>query len=328
MKIIRETAEFALINHYFKKLTDSRDDVVVGIGDDAALLRVADGMLLAVSMDTLVSGVHFFEDVSPEALGHKALAVNLSDLAAMGAEPAWATLALTLPEVNESWVSAFCRGFAGLAKQYGVQLVGGDTTRGPLSVTVQVHGFVPQPLSMRRDGAQVGDDIYLTGSLGDAALALKLLKTDRSALAELPMLQKRLERPQPRVEAALALRHLAHSAIDLSDGLLADLGHILKLSGVGATLELARIPLSSEVAAEVATQKDWRFIVAGGDDYELCVTLPETARAEVAKIAADLDLNITRIGQIEAQPGLRCLDNCSRDWQPPQLGFDHFADEC
>ncbi|MES9865870.1 MAG: thiamine-phosphate kinase [Candidatus Thiodiazotropha sp. LLP2] len=325
MKITRETAEFALINRYFKKLTKSRDDVVLGIGDDAALLKVPDGMTLAVSMDTLVSGIHFFEDVTPEYLGHKALAVNLSDLAAMGAAPAWVTLSLTLPEVNETWVYDFCRGFAGLAKQYDVQLIGGDTTKGPLSISVQVHGFVPQHLAMRRDAARVGDDIYVTGTLGDAALALKHLKDNQlKSPLSLPLID-RLERPQPRVEAGVALRHLAHSAIDLSDGLLADLGHILSLSGVGASLALEKIPLSSEVASVVDLHRDWSLTVSGGDDYELCVTLPEAGRAEVAEISCRLGLAITRIGKIEKQPGLRCRESNGNIWSPPHLGFDHFS---
>jgi thiamine-monophosphate kinase len=325
MKITPETTEFALINRYFKELTHPRDDVMLGIGDDAALLKVPDGMTLAVSMDTLVSGIHFFEQVAPETLGYKALAVNLSDLAAMGASPAWVTLSLTLPEVNETWIYQFCRGFAGLAKQYNVQLIGGDTTRGPLSISVQIHGFVAQHLAMRRDGARVGDDIYVTGTLGDAALALKQLQQDQtnrpSAVAGL----NRLERPQPRVEAGLALSHLAHSAIDLSDGLLADLGHILSLSGAGATVELDKIPLSNEVASVVRAERDWSIAVAGGDDYELCVTLPQADRAEVADIAAGLGLPITRIGQIAAQPGLRCLESNGNSWSPLHLGFDHFS---
>ncbi|MES9942589.1 MAG: thiamine-phosphate kinase [Candidatus Thiodiazotropha sp. 6PLUC2] len=323
MKIVRETTEFALINRYFKKLTNSREDVVLGIGDDAALLEVPDDMSLAVSMDTLVSGIHFFEQVAPESLGHKALAVNLSDLAAMGADPAWVTLSLTLPEVDETWVYEFCRGFAGLANQYGVQLIGGDTTRGPLSISVQVHGFVPQHLAMRRGGARVGDDIYVTGTLGDAAFALKQLKQSKSPSALAPL--ERLERPQPRVEAGLALRHLAHSAIDLSDGLLADLGHILSLSGVGATLQLETIPLSAEVASAMGLHRDWSLIVAGGDDYELCVTLPASDREEVAEIASGLGLFITRIGQIEKQQGLRCRDSNGDHWSPAHLGFDHFS---
>jgi thiamine-monophosphate kinase len=326
MKISQETAEFALIRSYFSTLTDSRGDVVLGIGDDAALLRVPSGMVLAASVDTLVCGVHFFEDVSPETLGHKVLAVNLSDLAAMGAEPAWVTLALTLPEENESWLYEFCRGFAGLAKQYGVQLVGGDTTRGPLSITVQAHGFVPDDLAMRRDGARAGDDIYVTGTLGDAALAVKCLKQEQLPKMSAQGLIQCLERPQPRIEAGCALRHLAHSAIDISDGLLADLGHILSMSEVGASIELDRIPLSPLVASTVDSQRDWSLVVSGGDDYELCVTLAPENRGDVARIANQLDLPITRIGRIEPQPGIRCVESDGRSWAPSSLGYDHFTE--
>jgi thiamine-monophosphate kinase len=324
MKSVQETTEFELINRYFRQLTLAREDVVLGVGDDAALMKCPDDMMLAVSMDSLVSGVHFFADTAPAALGHKALAVNLSDLAAMGADPAWVTLALTLPEVSEPWLYEFCQGFAGLAERYQVSLVGGDTTRGPLAVTVQVHGFVPNGFAMRRDGAEVGDDIYVTGTLGDAALALQQLKQGLSQQAVNAAIVERLERPQPRVEAGLALRHLAHSAIDLSDGLLADLGHILTLSGVGASLALDRIPRSSAVDAVIRSEEDWSLVAAGGDDYELCVTLPSVCRAEVAGIAQRLDLAITRIGSIESEMGLRCIDQKGHAWSPSRLGFDHF----
>jgi thiamine-monophosphate kinase len=325
MANLQETPEFALIRRYFSSLSCSRDDVILGVGDDAALLQVPSGMMLAVSVDTLVSGVHFLADVSPESLGHKALAVNLSDLAAMGAEPAWVTLALTLPEVNESWIAAFSRGFAELARQHGVQLIGGDTTRGPLSITVQVQGLLPLNSVLRRDGALPGDDIYVTGTLGDAALALDWLKGVQPGVSDPQPLVQRLEWPQPRVEAGCALRDLAHSAIDLSDGLLADLGHVLTKSCVGACLELGRIPLTPQVASKVREQGKWFYVLSGGDDYELCVTLPQSCREDVAEIARELDLPITRIGQIEEQLGLRCIDKDGRPWLPSDLGYDHFS---
>ncbi|MCG8486261.1 MAG: thiamine-phosphate kinase [Chromatiales bacterium] len=324
MKIDKETPEFALINQYFKQLTTPRQDVVLGIGDDAALLQVPEESLLVVSVDTMVSGVHFFEDVAADALGHKALAVNLSDMAAMGAEPSWATLALTLPEVDEQWIADFCRGFAGLANRYNVSLIGGDTTRGPLSVTVQIHGVVPKHQAMRRAGARVGDDIYVTGTLGDAALGLRVLESAQALTADQQTLVNRLERPQPRVEAGLALRQLAHSAIDLSDGLLADLGHILTQSGVGASLQLEQLPLSAELISVMGDDMDWSRVVSAGDDYELCLTLPAACREEVAAVARQLSLPITRIGSIEAEPGLRCFDKPGKPWHSPQLGFDHF----
>ncbi|MEJ2620242.1 MAG: thiamine-phosphate kinase [Candidatus Thiodiazotropha sp.] len=324
MKIENESPEFTLINQYFKQLTTPRQDVVLGIGDDAALLQVADGMLLATSVDTLVAGVHFFDDVAADALGHKSLAVNLSDMAAMGAEPTWVTLALTLPELDEQWIAGFCRGFAELANRYNVSLVGGDTTRGPLSITVQVYGVVPKNRVMRRCGAQVGDDIYVTGSLGDAALGLRLLASAKILSAGQKAMVDRLERPEPRVEVGLALRHLANSAIDLSDGLLADLGHILTASHVGASLQLDQLPLSSLVTSEIEEEMDWSQVVSAGDDYELCLTLPEAYRNEVAAVARQLSLPISRIGHIEADSGLRCFDGQGKPWRSERLGFDHF----
>ncbi|MCU7904488.1 MAG: thiamine-phosphate kinase [Candidatus Thiodiazotropha sp. (ex Epidulcina cf. delphinae)] len=321
----RATAEFDIIRRYFSALTPSRDDVDLGIGDDAALLLAPRGMGLALSIDTLVAGVHFFPDVSPASLGYKALAVNLSDLAAMGAEPAWATLALTLPQIDESWIAAFSQGFAALAGQYGVQLVGGDTTYGPMSITVQVQGFVPAGEGLRRSGARAGDDIFVTGSLGDAALALNRLQRGLPEPPDAVLLKERLERPQPRVEAGLALRDVATSAIDISDGLLADLGRVLEASGVGARLELVNIPLSKAVAAEVHATGDWSIGVAGGDDYELCFTLPPGRRSQVNELSGRLNLSMTRIGRIEETPGLRCFGMDGGLWAPSHDGYEHFS---
>jgi thiamine-monophosphate kinase len=318
-------SEFDLIQHYFTGLTESRSDVSLGIGDDGALLLVPEKMELVVSIDTLVSGVHFFADVSPEALGHKALAVNLSDLAAMGAEPAWVTLALTLPDVDESWLKGFVQGFANLARQHNVALVGGDTTRGPLAITVQAHGWVPLGKALRRDGARAGDDIYVTGVLGDAALCL-LASQEPRAEQMVESLRDRLERPQPRIEAGLALRGLATSAIDLSDGLTADLGHILQASSLGATVSMAQLPLSESVSHWVQQEGSWTTVLAGGDDYELCFTAAPAHRDEIDKIGQTLGLLISRIGNIESQPGLRIVQRDGELWQGSVGGFDHFAD--
>ncbi len=326
MTLRHETPEFALIRRYFSHLTPSRSDVLLGIGDDAALTRPPAGCVLATSVDTLVAGVHFLETVSPEALGHKALAVNLSDLAAMGADPAWVTLALTLPEIDNRWLQGFARGFSQLALAYGVQLIGGDTTRGPLSLTIQVQGFLPDGRGIRRDGARVGDDIYVTGTLGDAALALHRLKHDLTEEPGIEALLLRLERPHPRVAVGLAVRDMAHSAIDLSDGLAADLGHILESSGVGARVELSRLPCSAPVAEFIRARDDWSLAVAGGDDYELCLTLPEACRPEMAGLSHSLGLPITRIGRIEDTPGLRWYDETGRLWKPDRSGFDHFSE--
>ncbi|MEW8028914.1 MAG: thiamine-phosphate kinase [Candidatus Thiodiazotropha sp.] len=320
----RDISEFDLINDYFADMTSPRGDVALGIGDDAALLRVPQGKDLAVSVDTLVAGVHFFHDVSPVDLGHKVLAVNLSDLAAMGAEPAWATLAVTLPGIDDLWISEFCRGFSELAAHYNLQLVGGDTTSGPLSITVQVQGLLPMGKGLTRSGARVGDDIYVTGTLGDAALAL-VCKREGGNREEMQHLLQRLERPLPRVEAGIALRGFASSAIDISDGLAADLGHVLKSSGVGARVELDRIPLSPSVRASLRESKDWSIVIAGGDDYELCFTLPSVHRDRVAAIARRTGVAMTRIGVIEAQSDLHCLLPDGSLWSPARTGYEHFS---
>jgi thiamine-monophosphate kinase len=320
--------EFALIRTYFSAVGAPRGDVQLGVGDDCALLRVPPGQQLAVSIDTLVAGVHFLPDGDPEALGHKCLAVGLSDLAAMGAEPAWATLALTLPAAlpreSPDWLPAFARGFGRLAAAHGVALIGGDTTRGPLSITVQVHGLVPDGVDIRRGGARPGDLICVSGTLGDAGLALRQLLAGgvpESALWE------RLERPTPRVALGLALRGLASAMIDCSDGLAADLGHILEASGVGAELDLAALPLDGAVAATVARTGDWGLPLASGDDYELCFCLPTEHRERLPELAARGGCTLTPIGWILATPGLVCRapDGTRVDLQRP--GFDHFTEE-
>jgi thiamine-monophosphate kinase len=320
--------EFALIRSYFSAVGAPRADVPLGVGDDCALLRVPPGQQLAVSIDTLVAGVHFLQDGDPEALGHKCLAVGLSDLAAMGAEPAWATLALTLPaalpRASPDWLPAFARGFGHLAATHGVALVGGDTTRGPLSITVQVHGLVPEGDGVQRGGARPGDLICVSGTLGDAGLALRQLLAGE---VPGPALRARLERPTPRVALGLALRGLASAMIDCSDGLAADLGHILEASGVGAELDLAALPLDGAVAAAVARTGDWGLPLASGDDYELCFCLPARFREQLPEIVARGGCNLTPIGRILATPGLVCRapDGTRVDLQRP--GFDHFAPE-
>jgi len=313
-------SEFDLIDRYFTGL-DRREGVLLGVGDDAALLASPDGgEALVVTIDTLVSGIHFDPACDPAALGHKLLAVSLSDLAAMGAEPLWATLALTLPSADEAWLDGFSAGLVTLAQEHGVALVGGDTTRGPLTLTLQAAGRVPPEQALRRSGARPGDAIYVTGTLGDAALALR----DPTDLAdgERSRLRARLERPTPRVAAGLALRGLASAAIDISDGLAADLGHVLDASRVGATVELAVLPLSSPLQQIVATG-DWALPLAGGDDYELCFTLPEGRTAELEQL--DLGVEFTRIGTVDTEPGLRLLAPDGSPYQPAQAGYDHFG---
>lgn len=315
------TSEFDLIRRFFTEQSIQRADVPLGIGDDAALLSPPSGQQLAVSVDTLIAGVHFPLDTAAQAVGHKSLAVNLSDLAAMGAEPAWATLALSVPEVNDQWLSNFAKGFFTLASEHNVQLVGGDTTRGPLSITVQVTGFVPQGQALTRSGAQPGDGVYLTGSIGDAGLGLRLLQAQSTVSDDAAeTLIHRLDYPTPRIVAGLGLRGRASSAIDVSDGLVADLGHVLMASGVGADIQIDLLPFSTAYQSH-ASAGDWQAAVSAGDDYELCFTLP--AGQETTALA-ELDCTCTRIGEISTVPGLRWRDADGQTRHVGRAGFDHF----
>jgi thiamine-monophosphate kinase len=320
-------SEFQLIERYFTRLTPARDDVALGVGDDCALLTVPEGRQLAVSIDTLVEARHFSPGADPEALGHKSLAVNLSDLAAMGAEPAWVTLALTLPAADPDWLTAFARGFGELARQYGVQLVGGDTTKGPLSITVQVHGFVPTGQALRRDGARAGDLVYVSGTLGDAGLALLAEQGLHVNSDQRAFLRERLHRPTPRLETGLALRGLASAAIDLSDGLGSDLRHICAGSGLGATLQADRLPVSPAVAEYMAGSGDWALPLSAGDDYELCFTVPSERQGDIEILAAGLPCALTRIGVMEARAGLRVVLPDGRETDAIPSGYDHFAND-
>jgi thiamine-monophosphate kinase len=317
--------EFELIRAYLADVGAPRADVGLDVGDDCALLRVPPGHELAVSIDTLVAGVHFFPDCDPVALGHKSLAVGLSDLAAMGAEPAWATLALTLPKVDREWLAGFVRGLDGLAREHGVRLVGGDTTRGPLTISVQVHGLIPAGEALRRDGARPGDLICVSGSLGGAGLALRQLLRGQPPEAAL---RARLERPTPRVALGRALRGLASAAIDLSDGLAGDLGHILAASGVGAMVALDRLPLAPEVAHAVSVgEGDWALPLGAGDDYELCFTLPPERVSLLPALMQQVGCPLARIGVIETGRCQRWQLPDGTAWNGRELGFDHFASE-
>jgi thiamine-monophosphate kinase len=317
--------EFEIIERFFTRQAISRDDVQLGIGDDAAVLRVPADSELVLCMDTLVAGVHFPANTPAAAIGHKALAVNLSDLAAMGAVPAWATLSIALPENDAGWLAEFAHGFFQLAEQHGVQLVGGDTTRGPLTVTVQAHGFVPHGQAINRSGAQAGDYIYVTGTLGDAGLALQL----PGELA----IRQRLDYPQPRIEAGQALRGLASAAIDISDGLLADLGHLLEKRELGATIRVDELPRSPaflsalEHAGEQQAAWFHALPLAAGDDYELCFTVPESRRAAVDKALQQLGVSVTAVGIIEPEPGIRCVHADGTVYRPQATGYRHFGRE-
>jgi len=316
-------SEFDLIQRHFSR---TAPNAVLGVGDDCALLQPGAGMQLAVSTDTLVADVHFFADADPQKLGWKCLAVNLSDLAAMGATPRWATLALTLPEVDDDWLAAFASGLYGCADQFGVSLVGGDTTQGALSLTLTIIGEVPPNQALRRDGARPGDEIWVSGTLGDAALALAALQ-GRVTLtdADLATLAARLHAPAPRIDLGLALRGLASSAIDVSDGLLADLGHILSRSGVGAVVEYAHLPLGEILHDYTAHPAFDDCVLSGGDDYELCFTTPAAHHQALDQIAARLSLRLTAIGSILAEPGLTVRDAQGQPLDIRRTGYDHFA---
>ena len=321
--------EFELIERFFRRAARPTDAVALGIGDDCALLQPAAGMQLAISTDMLVEGRHFFADVDPAALGHKALAVNLSDLAAMGAEPLGFTLALALPPErarDEAWLGALAGGLFALADQHRCPLVGGDTTAGPLNLCVTVFGQVPAGQALRRDGAQVGDEIWVSGTLGDARLALGARRGEWTLPPDLlAAARQRLERPTPRLALGLALRSIAHSAIDISDGLAGDLGHILTASGVGAHIEAATADalLGSDAPLDAETRR--AAVLAGGDDYELAFTAPPAARAAVQAAAERAATRVTRIGRIEPAPGLRQIDASGHVTPLAARAFDHFA---
>ncbi|MBA2591301.1 MAG: thiamine-phosphate kinase [Gammaproteobacteria bacterium] len=310
-------SEFDIIARYFTPASVGRDDVLVGVGDDGAVLQVPAGSALVVSTDTLVRDVHFSDDYSPEDIGYKALAVNLSDLAAMAAQPAWASLALTLPRADEGWIADFARGFFDVAEAHGVALVGGDLTRGPLTITVGVYGFAPTGLSLRRSGARPGDEIFVTGTLGDAALCLAGLPSPHRAY-----LETRLRRPTPRVAEGLSVRGLASGGIDISDGLAADLGHLLTQSGCGATVYLDRLPLSPALRALDDPDRRRALALAGGDDYELCFTVPPQQRPVLESRWRGAP--ITCIGRIESSPGLRWISADGSAYHPPREGYRHF----
>jgi thiamine-monophosphate kinase len=303
-------SEFKIIQRYFSR---PARHALLSVGDDAALLRPDAGAELAVSTDMLLEGRHFAKGADARLLGHKALAVNLSDMAAMGATPRWATLAIALPAADEAWIAAFAEGFYALAARFDVDLIGGDTTRGPLTLCVAILGEVPAGLALMRGGARPGDDIWVSGELGGAALALE--QPGNAAAA------KRLHQPEPRVELGERLRGLAHAAIDVSDGFAQDLGHILERSGTGAVVEYALLPKVR--CADAALQQ--RCVLSGGDDYELLFTAPQSARAQIAALSAALGLALSRVGAIQrGEPKLQLLDALGKPMAVAR-GFDHFA---
>lgn len=310
--------EFELIARHFTRPVRK---AALGVGDDCALLRLAPGQQLAVSSDMLVEGRHFLSTVAPERLGHKALAVNLSDLAACGAEPLGFTLALALPRADEAFLAGFARGLLALAEAAGIELVGGDTTAGPLNICITAMGQVPPGQALLRNAAQAGDDLWVSGPLGDARLALEVFRGQAALPGEaFEAVRRAMELPQPRVALGLALRGVATSAIDLSDGLLGDLGHVLARSHVGAIVEADAIPRSATLAAQPRPLQ-LECVLAGGDDYELLFTAPPARRAEVQALAG----GVARIGRITAEAGLRVVDGAGAALATPWRGFDHFA---
>lgn len=323
--------EFDLIDRFFKRPARR---AALGVGDDCALLNPTPGMQLAISTDLLLEGRHFLSTVDPVRLGHKALAVNLSDLAACGARPLAFTLALALPEAIDAWLEGFSRGLFALADAHDCELIGGDTTRGPLAICITVFGEVPPGQALLRSGARPGDDLYVSGTLGDARLALEVFRGTRSVpQAAFEAARERMEQPTPRVALGLALRGVATAAADISDGLVGDLGHILKASGAGAWIDTS-IAINLIAARGHLTleggQSDAEFalecVLAGGDDYELVFTAPPEARNRVKAAAVQTRTPVTRIGRIEAEPGLRLVDGSGAPVAGRFTSFDHFSD--
>lgn len=323
--------EFALIDRYFRPLGmpggRARRDVLRGVGDDAAVLRLPAGQELVAAIDTLVAGRHFLADSDPVAIGHRALAVNLSDLAAMGATPAWALLALTLPAADETFLSGFARGFAALAAEHELALVGGDTTAGPLTISVQVLGYLPSGTALCRDGASVGDLVFVSGSVGDAAAGLQLeqgtLIPRANLVAEEAALRQRLLFPTPRIALGQHLRGVASACIDVSDGLAADAGKLAAASGCGLRLEADRLPLSAALTAVCGADAALQLALRGGDDYELCFTLPPGTLVELPERLAAAGSPVRCIGVLEAVRGIR-VQRQGRLLDLPTAGFDHF----
>lgn len=320
--------EFELISRYFKGRGVTRKDVQLGIGDDCALVSIPDTHQLAITTDTLVSGVHFFPDIDPYDLGHRVLAVNLSDLAAMGAEPTWVSLALTLPDVNIDWLERFTQGLHDTAEYYNVQIIGGDTTQGPLTITINANGIVPKGRAITRSGANNGDWVYVSGPLGDAGAAIdyKLGKLSLTQ-SQFEQVAVRFNRPTPRVAAGQVIRGMASAAVDISDGLLADLGHICRLSGVGARINIDAIPHSGVLAEALDYDARKPYLLAYGDDYELCFTVPEQYRNALELNLKQYGVEAVCIGQITSTQGEIELFELGKPCQFEFQGFEHFKND-
>jgi len=323
-------SEFSLIEKYFSQQQYSREDVLSGIGDDGAITHVPENMQLITTVDSLVEDCHFTSDTSPYDVGFKAVAVNLSDIAAMGGEPCWATLALTLPQADTNWLSEFSKGLFTLLNKYKVQLIGGDTTRGPLTITIQINGLVPEGKALSRHFARPGDLIYVTGSLGDAGLGLLVTEGKRHLDQQhADYVSEKFLHPVPRIEQGIALRDIATAVIDVSDGLLSDLGHILDASQVGAKIVVDHLPLSDAVThalePETLETKNWDLALSSGEDYELCFTVPAARRSKLEEVMAQFTCPVTCIGEIQVERELQCVLSTGEKVQPGRFGYDHFG---
>ncbi len=319
--------EFNLIEKYFSGRQKQRKDVDLAPGDDCAIVCVPGDMRIAVSTDTLVAGTHFLADADPAWVAHKALASNLSDLAAMGATPAWVSLALTLPEQDETWIKPFCTSFFELANDFDIQLIGGDTTKGPLSITLTVQGLLPKDKALCRDGARSGELIFVTGELGDSIAGLEvILGHEASSKPFSQQLKKRHYLATPRILAGQALLDIASSCIDISDGLISDLQHILKCSNVGATLNVNALPFSDELLAFCCDEEQaQKLALMSGEEYELCFTVPTQNKDRLERVLADIGVKVTCIGQTHSESGLNLSKNGKKvDWQ--LYGYDHFKE--
>ena len=318
-------SEFELIKQYFQNLTEEDSSIQCGIGDDAAIVKIPQGMDLVLSMDTLLQDTHFPAETDPFDIGYKALAVNLSDMAAMGAVPKWVLLSISLPENDETWLKEFASGFLELAKQHSISLIGGDMSRGPLSVTLQIQGLVPTDTALKRDGAQKGDLIYVTGSLGDAGVGLDIIQgkisigNDHEAF-----FLKSLNRPEVSVEAGLRLREIANSAIDISDGLVADLGHILDASHVGAEIEVEKIPLSEAMQQCIGETTAWDYALTSGDDYKLCFTASAAEHELIINTFREINIPLSCIGKIKGTTGLQLKVPDGISFEPSGSSYSHF----
>jgi len=317
--------EFELIKHFFTEQTVKRKDVLLGIGDDCAVIASTEKQNIVVTTDTLVAGVHFPLDTPARAIGHKAVAVNLSDIAAMGAKPSWLSLAITMPDVNDVWLGEFCTGVFDLCEYYNVELIGGDTTQGPLSITITAQGLTPENSYLSRAGAKTGDWLYVTGDIGDAALALQQINQNVSVESEfIDAIRKKLDYPKPRVLAGQALREYASAAIDISDGLIADLGHICQASNVGANIVLDAIPLSNIMRDTLLLEDAINLALTGGDDYELLFTVSEDNKVGMETALSHAGTPVTCIGQINASQTISTTLN-NKPVPIANAGFEHFS---